>query len=43
MVAPDTRSKILDMPCQSGIKSSEWWQNVLVVEGNPLFKELEAI
>lgn len=38
----DVRSKLLDMLCQSGIESPEWW-NVLVGEGDPLYRELETI
>lgn len=31
------------MLCQSGVESPEWWWNVLVGEGDPLYRELEAI
>ena len=40
---PAIRSKLLDMLCQSGIESPEWWWDVLVGEGDPLYRELEAI
>ncbi len=39
----DARSKLLDMLCQSGVESPEWWWDVLVGEGNPLYRELEII
>lgn len=38
----DARSRLLDMLCQSGVESPEWWWNVLVGEGDPLYRELEA-
>ena len=38
---PDARAKLLDMLCQSGVESPEWWWNVLVGEGDPLYRELE--
>ena len=41
--AADARSKLLDMLCQSGVESPEWWWDVLVGEGDPLYRELEAI
>lgn len=40
---PAIRSKLLDMLCQSGIESPEWWWDVLVGEGDPIYRELEAI
>lgn len=39
----DARSKLLDMLCRSGVESPEWWWDVLVGEGDPLYRELEAI
>jgi hypothetical protein len=39
----DARSKLLDMLCQSGVESPEWWWDVLVGEGDPLYRKLEAI
>jgi hypothetical protein len=39
----DARSKLLDTLCQSGVESPEWWWDVLVGEGDPLYRELEAI
>ena len=40
---PEARSKLLDMLCQSGVESPEWWWDVLVGEGDPLYRELEPI
>jgi hypothetical protein len=31
------------MLCRSGVESPEWWWDVLVGEGDPLYRELEAI
>lgn len=39
----DARSKLLDMLCQPGVKSPEWWWDVLVSEGDPLYREIETI
>lgn len=39
----DARSRLLDMLCQSGVESPEWWGDVLVGEGDPLYRELETI
>ena len=39
----DARSKLLDMLCQSGVDSPEWWWDVLIGEGDPLYRELETI
>ena len=40
---PEARSKLLDMLCQSGAESPEWWWDVLVGEGDPLYRELEPL
>lgn len=40
---PEARSKLLDMLCQSGVESPEWWWDVLVGEGGPPYRELESI
>lgn len=40
---PEGRSKLLDMLCQSGVETPEWWWDVLVGEGDPLYRELEQI
>ena len=34
----DARSKLLDMLCRSGVESPEWWWDVLVGEGDPLYR-----
>lgn len=39
----DARSKLLDMLCQSGVESPKWWQDVLVGDGDPLYKETEIV
>lgn len=39
----DARSKLLDMLCRSGVETPEWWWNVLVGEGDPMYRELETI
>ncbi len=39
----DARNRLLDMLCQSGVESPEWWWDVLVGEGDPLYRELETI
>ena len=38
---PEFRVKLLDMLCTSGAESPEWWWDVLVGEGDPLYGELE--
>ena len=43
LLPADVRSKLLDMLCQSGVESPEWWWDVLVGEGDPLYRELGAI
>ena len=40
---PEARSKLLDMLCQSGVETPEWWWDVLVSEGDPLYRELEPL
>ena len=40
---PEARSKLLDMLCQSGVETPEWWWDVLVGEGDPLYRELEPL
>ena len=39
----DARSKLLDMLCQSGVESPEWWWDVLIGEGDLMHRELETI
>ena len=40
---PNVRAKLLDMLCASGVESSEWWWDVLVGDGDPLYRELEPL
>lgn len=40
---PEACSRLLDMLCQSGVESPEWWWDVLVGEGDPLYRELGSI
>lgn len=40
---PDARAKLLDMLCASGVKSPQWWWDVLVGDGGPLYRELEPL
>ena len=39
----DARSKLLDMLCRSGVESPEWWWDVLVGGGDPLYEEIGTI
>lgn len=39
----ETRSKLLAMLCESGTESPEWWWDVLVGEGDPLYCGIETI
>ena len=40
---PELRNRLLDMLCQSGVESPQWWWDVLVGEGDPLYHELEPL
>lgn len=40
---PEARTKLLDMLCQSGVESPQWWFDVLVGEGDPLYKDFELV
>ena len=40
---PELRSRLLDMLCQSGVESPQWWWDVLVGEGDPLYRDIETI
>ena len=40
---PVFRSKLLDMLCQSGVESPQWWWDVLVGDGDPLYRKLEPL
>ena len=39
----DARSKLLDMLSASDVESPEWWWEVLVGEGDPLYREIETL
>ena len=40
---PYARAKLLDMLCQSGVEPPQRWWEVLVGEGDPLYRELEPL
>ena len=40
---PDARAKLLDMLCASGVESPQWWWDVLVGDGGPLYRDLEPL
>ena len=40
---PEVQAKLLDALCASGIETPEWWGDVLVGEGDPLYRELGTI
>ena len=40
---PEFRSKLLAMFCEAEFEKAEWWWNLLIGEGSPLHRELEAI
>lgn len=40
---PELRSKLLDMLCQSGVESPQWWWDVLVGEGDPAYRDWEPL
>lgn len=40
---PELRSKLLDMLCQSGVETPEWWWDILVGEDDPIYRELEPL
>ena len=40
---PELRVKLLDMLCEPGVESPEWWWDILVGEGGPLYRELETV
>ena len=40
---PEFQTKLLEALCASGIETPEWWRDVLIGEGDPLYRELEAI
>ena len=40
---PDARAKLLDMLCQSGVETADWWWDALAGDGDPLYRELEPL
>lgn len=40
---PEFRSKLLAMICEAEPDKAKWWWDVLVGEGDPLYRELETI
>ena len=36
---PDVHARLLEMLGESGVESSDWWRDVLVGEGDPLYRE----
>ena len=40
---PDARAKLLDMLCASGVESLQWRWDVLVGDGDPLYREFETL
>lgn len=40
---PELRSKLLDMLCAPSAESLQWWWDVLVADGDPLYRELEPL
>lgn len=40
---PELRAQLLDALCASSVEAPEWWWDVLVDEGDPLYRKLEAI
>ena len=39
----DARSRLLNMLCQSGIESAEWWRDIPVGEDGLLYRGFETI
>ena len=40
---PEFCSKLLAMICEAEPEKADWWWEVLVGEGDPLYRELETI
>ena len=40
---PELQTRLLDMLCQSGVESSQWWHDVLVGDGDPLYRDWEPL
>ena len=41
--SPEFRSKLLAMICEAEPEKADWWWDVLVGEGDPLYREAEII
>lgn len=42
-MTPEMQAKLLNMFCQSGVKSPQWWQDVLVGKGDPIYRDFKEI
>lgn len=42
-MAPEHRAMLLDMLCQDGTMDPQWWWDVLVGDGDPVYKDLQTI
>jgi hypothetical protein len=40
---PELLSKLLDTLCEPSVESPQWWRDVLVADGDPLYRELEPL
>lgn len=40
---PEIQAKLLDMLCQSGVETPQWWHDVLVGDGDPLYRDWEPL
>ncbi|WP_199564866.1 MULTISPECIES: hypothetical protein [unclassified Olsenella] len=40
---PELLSKLLDTLCEPSVESPQWWWDVLVADGDPLYRELEPL
>jgi len=40
---PAERERLLDILCKFGVESPNWWRDVLVGEGDPLYRDLEPL
>lgn len=42
-MSPELRAKLLDMLYQSGVETPQWWWDVLVGEGDPIYRNFKEI
>lgn len=40
---PEVQAKLLDMLCQSGVETPQWWWGVLVGDGDPIYRDWEPL